>query len=164
MRHLSPQNPTYIHAKSFHLQYEVAAAQKVLPHYKYPPEDLMISLIDVYFHNVHFALPMIHEPTFRSDVASGLHHRNHQFGAVLLLVCATASRCSDDPRVLVEGQPGYSSGWVWYEQVEILRQLMYDGRTVWKLQACCVRTGFPFSSFCLLWKLVTNWEWDTHHS
>jgi hypothetical protein len=101
----------------------------------------MISLIDGYFQNVHFALPMIHESTFRRDVASGLHHRNHQFGGVLLLVCATASRYSDDPRVLVKGQPGYSSGWVWFEQVENLTQSMYDGRTLWKLQACCVRTS-----------------------
>lgn len=98
----------------------------------------MWSLVDLYFINVHFALTILHERTFRRDVTSGLHLRNHYFGGVLLLVCATASRHSDDPRVVVDGQPAYSSGWMWFEQVENFRKAMYEPPTLYELQVYCV--------------------------
>lgn len=99
----------------------------------------MWSLIDLYFLKVHIGLTILHERTFRRDVTSGLHLRNHYFGGVLLLVCATASRYSEDSRVVVDGQPAYSSGWMWFEQVEKLRKAMYEPPTLYELQVYCVR-------------------------
>ncbi|KAK0454126.1 fungal-specific transcription factor domain-containing protein [Desarmillaria tabescens] len=48
----------------------------------FPPEDLVRDLLDLYFAYFHLYMPLLHEPSFRRSVASGLHIRDHRFGAV----------------------------------------------------------------------------------
>lgn len=77
------------------------------------------------------------------DYRSGLHLRNSDFGAIVLLMCADAAKRSDDPRVLLDverlrnekigknatwdatqnsnGATYYSAGWTWFEQVRKTR-------------------------------------------
>jgi hypothetical protein len=108
------------------------------PLYHFPEVDLMVSLIHLFFEHVNPFFPLLHAPTFQRAVAAGTHLHDSQFGATLLLVCALASRHSVDPRVYVEGYDSLSSGWKWYEQVQLLRKSLYNIPTLYELQLYCV--------------------------
>ncbi|KAJ7505475.1 fungal-specific transcription factor domain-containing protein [Mycena galericulata] len=90
-----------------------------IPHYVYPPNDLIDSLLELYFTNVHPMYPLLHRPSFERSVEQNLHLKNPKFGAVLLAVLAVASRWSNDPRVLVDGKSSLSSGWKFVTQVQV---------------------------------------------
>ncbi|EUC53657.1 fungal specific transcription factor domain protein [Rhizoctonia solani AG-3 Rhs1AP] len=66
----------------------------------FPPDDLLASLVDLYFSRFNVILPLLHRPTFESQLAQKLHWRDPSFAAVVLLVCANGSRFSDDTRVM----------------------------------------------------------------
>jgi hypothetical protein len=92
--------------------------------FTFPPQDLLEHLIDVFFRCVNSFLPILHRPTFEASVRDGFHLRDPSVGAVVLLLCAAASRWSDDPRVLPqsltdaeEQQPWSAAGWEFYFQV-----------------------------------------------
>ncbi|KIY60883.1 hypothetical protein CYLTODRAFT_460333, partial [Cylindrobasidium torrendii FP15055 ss-10] len=84
--------------------------------YQFPEPELMASLIDLYFVCRNLFIPLLHRPSFESSVAQaqGLHLHDHGFASVVLLVCAIASRNSDDPRVLLENDitRRQSAGWM----------------------------------------------------
>ncbi|KAJ7592424.1 hypothetical protein C8J56DRAFT_1023530 [Mycena floridula] len=86
------------------------------PVYEFPPDDLMVSLIQLYFAHSNIFLPLLHRPTFERKIAEGEHlDVNSTFGTVVMLVMAIASRFSDDPRVLAPGHDSpLSSGWKWF--------------------------------------------------
>lgn len=86
--------------------------------YSFPESDLLTTLVTTYFTFIAPMLPFLHRPTFMKALDNGLHRRNDKFGALVLLVCATASRYSDDPRTLLEDGHLHSAGWKWFRQVE----------------------------------------------
>ncbi|KAF7297810.1 Zn(2)-C6 fungal-type domain-containing protein [Mycena kentingensis (nom. inval.)] len=90
--------------------------------YVYPDPDLISSLLYLYFHNFHPTLPVLHQPTFERSVREGLHLRDPQFGALLLVVLANASRFSNDPRVYADGRSPLSSGWKFVRQIPVARK------------------------------------------
>ncbi|KAF5383426.1 hypothetical protein D9757_006104 [Collybiopsis confluens] len=105
-------------ANDWQLQY----LQYPQPQYDFPPEDLMISLVDLYFKHVNLVLPLLHRPTFEKSVSEGLHLHDPFFGGTVLLVCATGARYSDDERAFSEGSSVPSSaGWHYYVQVPVVR-------------------------------------------
>ena len=109
--------------------------------YTFPPPDLLDSLIDHYFSSVNMPLPLLHRPIFEWSVAMQLHHRDDDFGAIVLLVCALGARYSIDDRVKMDGvDDWHSSGWRWYNQVEAHRRSFHVGRltTLYDLQFFCV--------------------------
>ncbi|KAJ7725634.1 fungal-specific transcription factor domain-containing protein [Mycena maculata] len=106
------------------------------PKYVYPASDLIDSLLELYFTNIHPILPVFHRPSFERDVAEGLHLEDTKFGATLLAVLALASRYSDDPRVFLDGETSLSSGWKFIAQVEIFGK--------------CHDPGIHDVQFCLL--------------
>ncbi|KAG8213977.1 hypothetical protein J3R82DRAFT_10726 [Butyriboletus roseoflavus] len=71
---------------------------------EFPPQDLAISLIKLYFENINPFFPLFHRPTFERQWREGLQHKNTWFGCLCLSVFAVASRWSDDPRVLDDGK------------------------------------------------------------
>jgi hypothetical protein len=76
-----------------------------------------------------------------------MHFRDPQFGAVVLAVCALASRYSDDPRVFIEGTNSeHSSGWKWYRQVRPFRATFSPLPSLYQLQLICVRRILVSSS------------------
>ncbi|KAG5646711.1 hypothetical protein DXG03_002393 [Asterophora parasitica] len=80
--------------------------------FAFPEDDLMTSLVDHYFTKVNLLLPLLHRPSFERSIIEGLHLRHDGFGATVLLVCAVASRFSDDPRVRIDGVDSFhSAGW-----------------------------------------------------
>ncbi|KAK7000158.1 hypothetical protein R3P38DRAFT_3219034 [Favolaschia claudopus] len=108
--------------------------------FDFPPDTLMSSLIDLYFTQINIYIPLLHRPTFEKYPASAssyqtVHHRNDAFAATLLLVCAIASRYSDDPDIVAEGM---GCGWRWFNQtIEIPSSIgnhLFTQTTLYELQ------------------------------
>ena len=115
--------------------------------FDFPDDDLMPSLIDIYFIQINPFLPLLHRPTFEAEVASNLHRTDPMFARVLLLVCAHGARYSSDPRVLAEGSTdSRSSGWKWYEQVDVVRKSMHKRTSLHELQMHALYVLFCQSS------------------
>ncbi|KAK0217367.1 fungal-specific transcription factor domain-containing protein [Armillaria nabsnona] len=108
----------------------------------FPPPDLLADLVELYFTHFHPYMPILHEPNFRHSVVSGQHHVDHRFGAVLLLVCAVASRASNDPRVFLEGMSEHSSGWRWFVQTREMPRALFDMPSLHDLQFCSLSAEF----------------------
>ena len=54
-------------------------------------------------------------------------------------MCAVGSRHSDDPRVLLDDDDGrHSSGWKWFEQVQLVRRSLLEPPSLHDLQLHCV--------------------------
>ncbi|KAH7345337.1 fungal-specific transcription factor domain-containing protein [Rhizoctonia solani] len=92
----------------------------------FPPDDLLASLVDLYFTRFNVILPLLHRPTFEAQLAQKLHWRDPSFAAVVLLVCANGSRFSDDTRVMpyyAEDIPPemreFDAGILFYRQVDV---------------------------------------------
>ncbi|PFH50026.1 hypothetical protein AMATHDRAFT_75846 [Amanita thiersii Skay4041] len=123
--------------------WERSSAQFERPVYTFPPDDLVASLIDLYFNNVNLFLPLLHRPTFERSIAEGLHYTDELFGATVLLVCAVASRYSYDRRVLLDGEESFhSSGWKWFEQVQMVRRSLLSPPSLYDLQFYCLSVQF----------------------
>ncbi|KAJ7700411.1 fungal-specific transcription factor domain-containing protein [Mycena rosella] len=106
-----------------------------VPAFSFPPRDLLDSLVSVYFKKINILLGILHEPTFKRFVTAGLHLVHQSFGAVVLAVCALASRYSEDPRVVLEGTNSkLSSGWEWFRQVQHLHTELLLDPTLYDLQ------------------------------
>ena len=109
------------------------------PHTNFPPEDLMMHLVDRFFTRMNIQIPLLHRPTFEKGIADGLHKRDEGFGSTVLLVCALGSRWSDDPRVILPGtNSGHSAGWEWFRQVQWVRRSLLSPPRLYDLQICCV--------------------------
>lgn len=109
----------------------------------FPEPDLLEALIKLYFEEVNIILPLLHRPTFEREVAEGLHFKDNTFGANVLLVCAVASRYSDDPRILLDGYTSWhSGGWKWYRQVQNLMRSYLEPPTLHELQYYCLSVMF----------------------
>lgn len=111
------------------------------PHLDFPEPDLLTSLVDLYFKHVNPFTALLHAPIFRRSVEDGLHFRNDGFGQVVLMVCAIASRYSDDSRVLLapdHEQSLHSAGWKWFSQVEVSRRSLLTPPCLYDLQIYCV--------------------------
>ncbi|PBK87779.1 hypothetical protein ARMGADRAFT_1085107 [Armillaria gallica] len=119
----------------FDLQpWERATADAEIPHYVYPDNDLIRSLVAIYFETINSIIPILHRPTFEKNIDEGFHLRDYNFGAVLLLVLAVASRYSDDPRVLADPCSKLSSGWRFFKQVHIFKVAIYAPPCLYELQ------------------------------
>ncbi|KAJ6539990.1 hypothetical protein DFH09DRAFT_1368606 [Mycena vulgaris] len=142
---------------SRHLQHwrarplEIAAQPKQSTVYSFPPAELAMHLIDLYFVQVNVYLPLLHLPdgrAWRRNWAPSHVHLDDGFAAILLLVCAVASRWSNDPRVMVPGgtqaggvsKPGgrLACGWGWFNQVPMAGNHLFGQPKLYDLQYCCV--------------------------
>lgn len=94
---------TFLMAK----QWELATFNDERPDFKFPEEDLMNELVDLYFFFNNSLIPLLHRPTFKKEILEGLHWRETGFAEVLLLVCAMGSRYSTGTRVSFTLAPGY---------------------------------------------------------
>ncbi|KAJ6540005.1 fungal-specific transcription factor domain-containing protein [Mycena vulgaris] len=145
---------------------EIAAQPKQSTVYSFPPAELAMHLIDLYFVHVNVYLPLLHRPTVERGVATGLHHMDDGFAAILLLVCAVASRWSNDPRVMVPGgtqgvgvfKPGgrLACGWGWFNQVPMAGNHLFGRPKLYDLQYCCLAAQFLEYSLSpgACWRLV----------
>lgn len=108
----------------------------------FPDEDLGMNLVHLYFVHMNPLAPVLHRPSFERKIMQGVHLRNPAFGTVYLLVCAAASRYSDDPRVFLEGLESgiteQSAGWKFFEQVQMVRRSLLGPPCLEDLQTYCV--------------------------
>lgn len=118
------------------LAWELRTAARWTPNYVYPEPDLLQDLVNNYFTQIHPYYPVLHAPIFHQSLLEGLHLRDDQFGAVVLLVCALGARTSDDPRVFLDDEDHLSAGWAYYEQVPHLRKELFNPPSLYELQAC----------------------------
>lgn len=107
--------------------------------YRYPPDDLIPDLVNSYFAYVNPFLPVLHRPSFERALNDRRHHTDVGFGSVVMLVCAIGARYFDDPRVFIEGMSKHSSGWKWFEQVQIYRKSFLGPPRLYDLQIYAVR-------------------------
>ncbi|KAJ7605755.1 hypothetical protein DFH06DRAFT_1067755 [Mycena polygramma] len=113
------------------------------PPYSFPDNDLLQNLIDIYFRHINPMFFLLHSQTFRAAVAERKHLRDRTFGAVVLVVCALASRRSDDPEVLITPDaPVHSAGWKWFQQARPLQIAISSEISLYKLQLICVSVMF----------------------
>ena len=109
----------------------------------FPVKDLFDDLVDLYFTRINNYQPLLHRPTFEEAIKDGLHLRDEGFGSVVLLVCAAASRFSEDERVFLEGSDDtHSSGWEWFRQVQLVRKSLLAPPRLYDLQLCAVCDAF----------------------
>ncbi|KAK7063589.1 fungal-specific transcription factor domain-containing protein [Favolaschia claudopus] len=137
------QRPEFWNFQSWHPHPEP------LPPLTFPPDDLLQDLIDIYFQHLNPIVFLLHSSTFRASVADGEHLRDHHFGAVVLGVCAIASRHSNDPRVLMAPDaPLHSCGWKYFTQTRPLQTITFpcasnsQFRTLYNLQLCSLTVLF----------------------
>ncbi|KAJ7613222.1 fungal-specific transcription factor domain-containing protein [Roridomyces roridus] len=111
----------------------------LLTPFKFPEPDLLQDLVSLYFTLVNPLIFLLHQPTFEQSLADGLHLVDHDFGCTVLAVCALASRCSDDPRILVEGtDPALSSGWQYFSQFKPFVKSRNKLITLYEAQTLCL--------------------------
>ncbi|KAJ7511777.1 fungal-specific transcription factor domain-containing protein [Mycena galericulata] len=120
---------------------------ETVPPQSFPDDDLLATLIDIYFKKINPMIALLHSPSFRASVVDGEHLRDHHFGAVVLAACALAARFSDDPRVLMtENASQQSAGWRYFLQARP-RQFGTSPknvpfRSLYKLQVICLSVLF----------------------
>ncbi|KAJ7622648.1 fungal-specific transcription factor domain-containing protein [Mycena polygramma] len=113
------------------------------PRQSFPEDDLLASLVDIHFEEINPLFGILHAPSFCRMLADGLHLREPHFGAVVLAVCALASRYSDDPRVLLDGVASeYSRGWKWFRQVQSFCTTFSSEYSLHQLQLICLSINF----------------------
>lgn len=115
-----------------------------LPQFEFPDKDLLDHLVSLYFERLNLYTPLLHRPTFERDLANDLHLHDTGFGQVVLMVCALASRCTNDPRVtLSNDKTGLSSGFKFFRQTRLLRNKLLDRASLYDVQYFCVSADFP---------------------
>ncbi|KAJ6481806.1 fungal-specific transcription factor domain-containing protein [Mycena sanguinolenta] len=113
------------------------------PNYAFPEDDLLASLIFLYFENVNTFLPLLHRPTFEAAVNQHLHLSHSAFAKTVLLVCAVGARYSTDPRVSIpDTSPEETAGWKYYDQVKLSGHLVRTHPTLYDLQGYCLAAEF----------------------
>ncbi|KAK6974895.1 hypothetical protein R3P38DRAFT_3296176 [Favolaschia claudopus] len=125
--------------------------------FDFPPQPLLFDLINLYFTQINIYIPLLHRPTFEREVRSNLHLRNNAFAATLLLVCAIASRYSDDPSIVAEGM---GCGWCWFNQTlgipSSIGNHLFAQTTLYELQYFPLAVMFleGSSAFQACWTLI----------
>ncbi|KAJ7453265.1 fungal-specific transcription factor domain-containing protein [Mycena galericulata] len=109
-------------------------------HYTFPDNNLMASLVSLYFSNVNMFIPLLHRPTFLQCISEGLHMHHSGFAATVLLVCAIGSLYgpgTDASYISEEGR-----GCEWYDQVTLSGHVLRQQPTLYDLQAYCLAAEF----------------------
>ncbi|KAJ7586349.1 fungal-specific transcription factor domain-containing protein [Mycena floridula] len=109
---------------------------------EFPEPDLLHDLIELYFVNMNFVLPLFHRPTFDKLIADNKHLFDNQFGMTVLGICAIAARYSHDPRVQEDDVSPEESelklGWKWFRQIVPTPQSFQNAAGLYQLQLYCV--------------------------
>lgn len=105
------------------------------PRYTFPEDDLLYSMVDLYFKELNVYTPLLHRPTFIAQITARRHLHDESFAPIVLLVCAIGARFSKDPRVLLDGTTHtHSAGWKWFNQVQLVKRSMFTPPTLHDLQ------------------------------
>ncbi|KAJ3977120.1 fungal-specific transcription factor domain-containing protein [Lentinula raphanica] len=116
------------------------------PPYDFPEPDLLHILLDAFFDKHNSIFPVLHRPSFERQVyVENLHITDRRFGAVVLVVCALASRLVDDPRTLYdESQNLHSAGWKYFKQIRLVQSSCIDPVSLYDVQLYAMTVNFVF--------------------
>jgi hypothetical protein len=129
-------------------QWEKPAEINELRVFEFPEHILMHELIDAYFYWFNVYTPIIHRSSFEADLASGLHLRDESFASVVLAICALgAVYVADNERNWAPGFGKTSSGWRWFNQIDLTRKSAYQMPRLYDMQMYCVRELRSFINF-----------------
>ncbi|KAG8864804.1 hypothetical protein FRB96_003390 [Tulasnella sp. 330] len=107
----------------------MTAAPPAVENLRFPPPDLIGTLINHCFKDVMPLLPLLHRPSFERQYAEGRHRHDLDFARLLLAVCAVGSRHSDDVRLCLTSPEGgvewNSAGWMYFAQVYQITKPIY---------------------------------------
>ncbi|KZV67461.1 hypothetical protein PENSPDRAFT_688084 [Peniophora sp. CONT] len=124
----------------------------------FPPQDLLVVLVDLYFDNLNPYMTVLHRPTFMRYLSLGLYNVDISFGFLLLNVCANGARFSEDPRVMLPGAEAQSAGWHWFNQVRG-RSFMHNGSSrLYDLQSICLTVMYLMGCSAM----QSSWIWCRH--
>ena len=112
------------------------------PSLDFPPPDLLRALVALYFDHQNIYLPVLHQPTFMRLLSQGRHITCHSFGFLVLIVCASGARYSEDPRALMLNGDPLSAGWYWFNQVQNHFPVNSGTSRLYDLQCICVCPPF----------------------
>ena len=107
---------------------------------EFPPADIIAPLVDTYFSHSNIYYPVLHRPTFQRLLGQELHQRDHEFGSLLLVVCAIGARFTDHP-YLSDVPPGAVNCRVayWLSQTRrAMRNSFTSTATLFEVQYFCV--------------------------
>jgi hypothetical protein len=109
-------------------------------HLEFPSLDIIASLIDTYFTHSNIYFPVLHRPTFQRLLDQDLHQRDHEFGSLLLVVCAIGARFSNHPYVSdVPPEAPNSHIARWLSQTrEVMKKPYTSTATLFEVQYYCV--------------------------
>ncbi|KAF9454031.1 hypothetical protein P691DRAFT_657228 [Macrolepiota fuliginosa MF-IS2] len=126
------------------------------PKFVFPETDLLGELVALYFERFDVHVPLLHRPTFERDLANDLHLHDTGFGQVVLMVCALASRSTDNPRVMLPGDKTcLSSGFKYFSQTQLLRNKLLEKPSLYDLQYYCLVIPYLMASLPqAAWNLV----------
>jgi hypothetical protein len=109
----------------------------------FPEPSLLASLIDIYFEKYNAFWPLLHELSFKESVSNERHLKDFDFAQTLLLVCAIASRWSDDSKSNSDStQP---IGFQWYSQLRYSKRSQLAPPTLYDVQFCFVSPWLYFA-------------------
>lgn len=140
---------------------------RALGRYALPASDLVASLVDIYFECHHPVMPILHEPSFRRDLATGVAETSMEFRRVVFAVLALASKHSDDPRVLgsfgwvdsehaqLEPPPVAARGWAFAVAVWASGMNYFGAITLQDLQASTLHFAWLQTMLSSAWA----WSW-----
>ncbi|KAF8198786.1 hypothetical protein K438DRAFT_1672236 [Mycena galopus ATCC 62051] len=112
--------------------------------FKFPPDEILADLIELYFMYQNLYVPILHGPIFKRGVAEGLHLRDDGFAATVLLVCAIGSRWSTDPSIAGDG---LDCGWGLFNQVKFMAgNHLLRPTVLYDLQYYCLASVFLLGS------------------
>ncbi|CAE6410976.1 unnamed protein product [Rhizoctonia solani] len=110
-----------------------------------PPNDLINSLLDVFFRHVNLLFPILHRGQFEHQLGLETHLASdttgRTFARVLLLVCAVASRWSSDPRVFTDGEP-FSAGYEFFRRAGPVTSAVRAQPSLYDVQICILSALF----------------------
>ncbi|KAF7368555.1 Zn(2)-C6 fungal-type domain-containing protein [Mycena venus] len=107
----------------------------------FPEDQLMSSLVSLYFSNINVFLPLLHRPTFEASLNQQLHLHDRAFGTTLLLVCALGSLCLDGESAATN-HDRENLAWRWYNQVELCGHSLRQIPSLYDIQAYCLAVQF----------------------
>ncbi|KAG8882463.1 hypothetical protein FRB97_008192 [Tulasnella sp. 331] len=96
---------------------------------RFPPPDLIGTLINHCFEDVMPLLPLLHRPSFEQQYSEGRHRHDLDFAMLLLAVSAIGARHSNDARLCLTSPEGGvewgSAGWLYFAQVYQMTKPIY---------------------------------------
>lgn len=135
----------------------------------FPDEELLSSLVDLYFIHQNPFMPLLHRHTFEKSIADGLHQTDVQFAANVLLVCAIGSGFSQDPRVSTASyDQSCSPCWLWFYQSQEMQESLLHKPTLHIIQSYCVSLHLTSCSFLSkstsVVRTISWWEFQEPNS